>query len=348
MPSGRFIFWAGSVQSDWWAPPGSACGRQRRPEFPTGSSMKAITPSATWPRRSPCSSPIPASRVTSRSRRGSRSGCSPCAGRTRKSSVARWCAGLGESSAARQRFVWNKLITGSFRVGVSAAAGRPAPSREVSGDRKPVIAHRLMGDWEPSPEFFARLLAPDDRRRRHEPPVSLLPGLRLDQEPDALGDAADWQRGMEVGRHPRAADPSRRPDLPLVARRGADHRALSRDRRRRRAAARRHRPRRRDPPVDRRVAAALRPAPAADRPEDDREEAPRRGPGGPRRVRPAGTGRSGRASVAPRRAPARLAVLLQGTASAGRLRLSAHVEAASWDDLRLGPGAARGRWARRG
>ena len=35
---------------------------------------------------------------------------------------------------------------------------------------------------------------------------------------------------VEVGRHPRAADPARRRSAPLVARRGADHAPLSRDR----------------------------------------------------------------------------------------------------------------------
>ena len=50
----------------------------------------------------------------------------------------------------RQRFVWNKLITGEFRVGVSqnlvvrALAG-------VSGIPAEVIAHRLMGDWSRPP-----------------------------------------------------------------------------------------------------------------------------------------------------------------------------------------------------
>ena len=42
-------------------------------------------------------------------------------------------AAPGASSTRRERFVWNKLITGSFRVGVSAAAGGARAGR---GERR--------------------------------------------------------------------------------------------------------------------------------------------------------------------------------------------------------------------
>src|SRR3954454_12500354 len=63
---------------------------------------------------------------------------------------------------ARQRIVWDKLITGSFRVGVSQQPVTRALA-EVVGMEAGVVAHRLMGDWEPSSEFFGRLLSPDVR-----------------------------------------------------------------------------------------------------------------------------------------------------------------------------------------
>jgi DNA ligase-1 len=60
----------------------------------------------------------------------------------------------------RERFVWNKLITGNFRVGASQRLVIRALS-ELSGVEEGVIAHRLMGAWEPTAQFFSRLVAPD-------------------------------------------------------------------------------------------------------------------------------------------------------------------------------------------
>src|SRR6185437_14311531 len=52
----------------------------------------------------------------------------------------------------RQRFVWNKLITGAFRVGVSQQLVTRALAL-VAGIDAATLAHRLMGTWEPSPAF---------------------------------------------------------------------------------------------------------------------------------------------------------------------------------------------------
>ena len=63
---------------------------------------------------------------------------------------------------SRQRLVWNKLITGTFRVGVSHKLVVRALAR-VSGLDEATITHRLTGAWEPAPEFYAMLLAPETR-----------------------------------------------------------------------------------------------------------------------------------------------------------------------------------------
>src|SRR6266545_7843981 len=49
-----------------------------------------------------------------------------------------------------QRFAWNKLITGEFRVGVSQSLVLRAIA-QVSRLEPAAIAHRLMGDWQPTP-----------------------------------------------------------------------------------------------------------------------------------------------------------------------------------------------------
>jgi DNA ligase 1 len=91
----------------------------------------------------------------------------------------------------RERFVWNKLITGSFRVGASQRLVVRALA-ETSGVDEGVIAHRLMGAWEPSAEFFQRLVAPDTRDADVSRPYPFFLAHPLEGEPDALGDVDGW------------------------------------------------------------------------------------------------------------------------------------------------------------
>lgn len=57
---------------------------------------------------------------------------------------------------APQRFVMHKLITGALRVGVSHALLLRGLSEALKVPTA-VLAHRLMGTWEPTPESFSRL-----------------------------------------------------------------------------------------------------------------------------------------------------------------------------------------------
>lgn len=57
------------------------------------------------------------------------------------------------------RFLWNKLLTGGFRVGVSQTLVTRALA-EATALPVDVLAHRLAGDWFPSAGFFADLVAP--------------------------------------------------------------------------------------------------------------------------------------------------------------------------------------------
>ena len=91
-----------------------------------------------------------------------------------------------------ERFVFNKLITGAFRVGVSQRLLTRALA-EVSGVDAAVMAHRLMGAWEPTPEFYESLVATatagDDASR----PYPFFLAYQLEAEPATLGDVAEWQ-----------------------------------------------------------------------------------------------------------------------------------------------------------
>src|SRR5919112_2906091 len=55
-----------------------------------------------------------------------------------------------------ERFVFNKLITGSFRIGVSQKAMVNALAK-ATGAEASVIAHRISGNWDPSTITFDEL-----------------------------------------------------------------------------------------------------------------------------------------------------------------------------------------------
>ncbi len=91
-----------------------------------------------------------------------------------------------------QRFVWNKLITGGFRVGVSQKLVVRALS-EYSGIDGPVIAHRLMGHWQPTGDFFEQLLAADTADADISRPYPFYLAYPLDGSPQDLGSVDAWQ-----------------------------------------------------------------------------------------------------------------------------------------------------------
>ena len=88
-------------------------------------------------------------------------------------------------------FVWNKLITGSFRVGVSQELVTRALS-EASGVPGPTIAHRLMGDWQPTPEFYRGLFAEASPETDLSRPYPFCLAHPLENGPEGLGEPDDW------------------------------------------------------------------------------------------------------------------------------------------------------------
>jgi len=92
----------------------------------------------------------------------------------------------------QQRFVWNKLITGGFRVGVSQKLVIRALA-EVSNLDPALIAHRLMGNWEPTPDFFRGLITPDVATQDLSQPYPFFLASQIDGDPTELGPLSDWQ-----------------------------------------------------------------------------------------------------------------------------------------------------------
>lgn len=93
--------------------------------------------------------------------------------------------------ATHERFVFNKLVTGGFRVGVAQQMVIRALA-DVSGVDAAVIAHRMMGTWEPIPEFFEQLMAPDSGETDVSRPYPFCLAHPTDGNAEELGEIHDW------------------------------------------------------------------------------------------------------------------------------------------------------------
>ncbi|MDQ2768723.1 MAG: ATP-dependent DNA ligase [Gemmatimonadota bacterium] len=91
-----------------------------------------------------------------------------------------------------ERFVWNKLITGGFRVGVSHQLVVRALAR-ASGIDEGAIAHRLTGHWKPSAESYRALVEPDTRDTDRSRPYPFYLAYALEGSLEDLGPSSDWQ-----------------------------------------------------------------------------------------------------------------------------------------------------------
>ncbi|HEY3837297.1 MAG TPA: ATP-dependent DNA ligase [Bryobacteraceae bacterium] len=92
----------------------------------------------------------------------------------------------------RQRFVWNKLITGEFRVGVSQNLVVRGLA-EASGVDSAVLFHRLMGNWEPNADFTRSILAKEAPDADVSKPYPFCLAHPLEGEVEELGDVNAWQ-----------------------------------------------------------------------------------------------------------------------------------------------------------
>jgi len=92
-----------------------------------------------------------------------------------------------------ERFVFNKLITGGFRIGVSQKLMTKALSKSTDIDEK-ILAHRLMGNWSPLDiDFFSLVLDDSNQSENIAQPYPFYLAYALDQEFKELGDTNLWQ-----------------------------------------------------------------------------------------------------------------------------------------------------------
>jgi DNA ligase-1 len=102
--------------------------------------------------------------------------------------VASWWSELDAS----ERFVFNKLVTGSFRVGVSKQLVVRALAAAFSLDPRRV-AERLAGRWTPSADALRALVARDPAQRAPGTPYPFFLAHPLPADPRTLGERNDWQ-----------------------------------------------------------------------------------------------------------------------------------------------------------
>ncbi|TCP43295.1 ATP-dependent DNA ligase [Rhodovulum marinum] len=90
-----------------------------------------------------------------------------------------------------ERFLFNKLITGGFRVGVSQKLMTRALSR-ATGIDEAELAHRLMGDWTPATVSWQGLIEAPDPAAALSRPYPFYLAYQVEDGPEALGGAGDW------------------------------------------------------------------------------------------------------------------------------------------------------------
>ena len=90
-----------------------------------------------------------------------------------------------------QRFVFNKLITGGFRMGVSQKLMTRALSR-ATGIPEPDLALRLMGDWTPDATTYQRLILSPDPDEDLSRPYPFYLAYQLDDGAESIGDPTHW------------------------------------------------------------------------------------------------------------------------------------------------------------
>lgn len=88
------------------------------------------------------------------------------------------------------RFLFHKLISGGFRVGVAKGIVAKALAR-VAGVDKATMLHRLSGRWEPTAEAFEALMGASDGDPLRPYPFFL--ASPIEGEPAELGDVGDFQ-----------------------------------------------------------------------------------------------------------------------------------------------------------
>tara|TARA_R110002012_G_scaffold263456_1_gene446205 strand:+ start:30121 stop:31761 length:1641 start_codon:yes stop_codon:yes gene_type:complete len=90
-----------------------------------------------------------------------------------------------------ERFVFTKLITGGFRIGVSQKLMTKALSK-TTGIPEDILAYKLMGNWDPNSISFQALILEKNENDYLSKPYPFYLAYALENKAALLGDVNDW------------------------------------------------------------------------------------------------------------------------------------------------------------
>ncbi|RYF79414.1 MAG: ATP-dependent DNA ligase, partial [Chitinophagaceae bacterium] len=91
-----------------------------------------------------------------------------------------------------EQFVFNKLITGGFRIGVSQSIMVNALAKVLHLESS-VIAHRISGQWDPATITFDELLGENGASADVSKPYPFYLAYAVEEDISSLGDPDEWQ-----------------------------------------------------------------------------------------------------------------------------------------------------------
>ena len=90
-----------------------------------------------------------------------------------------------------ERFVFTKLITGGFRIGVSQKLMTRALAKATEIDED-ILAFKLMGNWDPNMITFQQLVLEENESDYLSKPYPFYLAYAIEGDPQDLGDVSDW------------------------------------------------------------------------------------------------------------------------------------------------------------
>ncbi len=89
-------------------------------------------------------------------------------------------------------FVFNKLITGSFRIGISRKLMTRSLAKAFDIEEN-ALAHKLMGNWVPTEISLEKLIFTDNKKDNLSQPYPFYLAYSINDKSSDLGEVKDWQ-----------------------------------------------------------------------------------------------------------------------------------------------------------
>ena len=97
-----------------------------------------------------------------------------------------------DSLDTQERFIFNKLISGNFRIGVSNKMLVNAIAKQSDTDSNKIM-HSIMGKWNPGEITYQDLIAGAHVNTDNSWPYPFCLAYALEAEPASLGETDEWQ-----------------------------------------------------------------------------------------------------------------------------------------------------------